>query len=68
MNEQTLAVPDIHCDHCKMSIEDVVGQLDGVDAVTVDIPGRSVHVAFGEPAGLEDVIQAVESIGYIVDR
>ena len=31
MTETTLSVPEIHCDHCKMSIEGAVGALDGVD-------------------------------------
>ena len=30
MTETTLSVPEIHCDHCKMSIEGAVGALDGV--------------------------------------
>ena len=30
MTETKLSVPEIHCDHCKMSIEGAVGALDGV--------------------------------------
>lgn len=68
MNEITrLAVPDIHCQHCKESIEAAVGALDGVSSVEVDVPGRivtAVHDPARTPAGR--IAAEVEDQGYEV--
>ena len=41
MDQVTLNVPDISCDHCKMSIEGAVNQLSGIESAEVDIAGRT---------------------------
>jgi copper chaperone len=66
MTEQTLSVPEIHCNHCKMSIEGAVGALDGVVRAEVDVPSASVAVAFDAPATIESIIAAIEEQGYDV--
>jgi copper chaperone len=67
MTELTLSVPDISCDHCKMSIEGAVNELAGVDSAIVDIEGKSVAVAFNDAAVNRDsIVDAIESQGYEV--
>ena len=66
MTETTLLVPEIHCDHCKSSIEGAVGSLDGVSNAVVDIEATTVVVAFDDPANLEAIIGAIEDQGYEV--
>jgi copper chaperone len=66
MTEKTLNVPEIHCDHCKMSIEGAVSALPGVERATVDIGQATVSVAFDDPATLDEIVGAIESQGYEV--
>ena len=66
MNELTLSVPEIHCDHCKMSIEGAVGALDGVTAAAVDVPAATVTVSFDTPADRDGIVAAIEEQGYDV--
>jgi copper chaperone len=66
MTEQTLSVPEIHCNHCKMSIEGAVGALDGVAAASVDIDARTVSVTYGDPATRDAIVAAIEAQGYDV--
>ena len=69
MTARTISVPGISCDHCKMSIEQAVGELPGVDTVEVDISARTVDLNFDEAAvGLEQIIDAIEEVGYDVPR
>lgn len=69
MTARTLSVPGISCDHCKMSIEQAVGSLPGIDAVAVDIATRTVDLSFDETApGLDQIIEAIEDVGYEVPR
>ena len=66
MTEKTLSVPEIHCDHCKMSIEGAVASVPGVQRATVDIDKATVSVAFDDPATVEAIVGAIEEQGYAV--
>lgn len=63
---EKLSVPEIHCGHCKSSIEGAVGQLDGVEFVEVDIDSTSVDVAYADPASRQSIVEAIEAVGYEV--
>ena len=69
METQTLNVPDISCDHCKVSIEGATGALDGVTESRVDIPAKTVTVMYeAERVGLSDIVSAIEEQGYEVAK
>ena len=67
MQQVTLQAPEIHCDHCKMSIEGAVGSLDGVSSVEVAIADATVDVTFDDQAvDLDAIKHAIEEQGYAV--
>ena len=66
MTDITLNVPDIHCDHCKVSIESAVATVDGVERVEVHIDERTVDVSFDAPADRASISSAIEDVGYVV--
>ncbi len=67
MQTQTLSVPEISCDHCKMSIEGATDGLEGVSESTVDIPGKTVTVTYeAETVGITEIVEAIEEQGYEV--
>lgn len=67
MNNTTLNVPGISCDHCKSSIEGAVGRLTGVGTVSVDIERRTVAVNFDtEEISLAEIVAAIDEVGYEV--
>ncbi len=69
MTTKTLSVPDISCDHCKMSIEGAVAPLDGVRRVEVQVPERTVEVEYdGTDATFAAIVTAIEEQGYEVAR
>jgi copper chaperone len=64
-----ISVPEIHCDHCKMSIEGAVGGLDGVARAEVNIDDRTVDVEFDEDVvAMAAIVAAIEDQGYEVPR
>ena len=67
MRTDTISVPEIHCDHCRTSIEGALTPLDGVQTATVDIPARTVQVTWDEDV-LERraLLDAIEEQGYEV--
>jgi len=66
MTETTLSVPEIHCDHCKSSIEGAVGAVSGVQSAVVDIEAATVTVGFDDPATMDAIVGAIEDQGYEV--
>lgn len=66
MTEKVLSVPEIHCNHCKMSIEGAVAAVPGVKHANVDIDKATVSVAFDDPATMDAIVGAIEEQGYAV--
>ena len=63
----TLNVEGMSCIHCENRIKKVVGALNGVSNVTVDLKGKKVTVEF-EPGQvtLSGIKDAIEEQGYEV--
>jgi copper chaperone len=67
MTTMTISVPEIHCDHCKHSIEGALAPLPGVASARVDVEARTVTVEVDE--SLTDrgrLVAAIEDQGYDV--
>ena len=58
MTTRVLSVPDISCEHCERAIKGALEPLAGVQSVSVDIPARTVRVAYDEGAVTIDAIKA----------
>ena len=59
----TYTVPAIHCEHCAMSIREEVSEVEGVDAVDVDLEAKVVSISGRE---LDDaaIRAAIAEAGY----
>ncbi len=69
MTDQILSVPDISCDHCKMTIEQALAQISGVGAASVDIPAKTVTLSFDETSvSLDKIVHTLAGVGYEVAR
>ena len=59
----TYTVPTIHCEHCEMSIREEVSEVEGVDAVAVDLDAKLVTVT-GDGLDDEALRAAIVEAGY----
>ncbi len=61
--ELTYRVDGLSCEHCRTAVTAEVTQIDGVDAVDVDLDAKLVRV---HGAGLEQaaVVAAIDEAGY----
>ena len=67
MATETISVPEIHCDHCKTSIEGALTSIGGVEGASVDIPARTVTVTYDDASvDRGDLLAAIEEQGYEV--
>jgi copper chaperone len=69
LQDITLSVPDISCEHCVHAINTSLGGLTGVDMVATDIPTKSVHLRFHpEQLTLQEIEVALDDIGYTIAK
>jgi copper chaperone len=67
MTTMTISVPEIHCDHCKHSIEGALAPLPGVASARVDVEARTVAVEVDERVTDRGrLVAAIEDQGYDV--
>jgi copper chaperone len=67
MTTMTISVPEIHCHHCKHSIEGALVPLPGVASARVDVPARTVMVEVDETVtNRARLVAAIEDQGYDV--
>ena len=67
MATETISVPEIHCDHCKSSIEGALGSVGGVEGASVDIAAKTVTVSYDDASvNHGDLVEAIEQQGYEV--
>lgn len=69
VQDVTLSVPDISCEHCVHAINTSLGALTGVETVATDIPTKTVHLRFHpEQVSLQEVETALDDIGYTIAK
>lgn len=67
MVTETIVVPEIHCDHCRASIEGALGPIEGVERAAVDIAARTVTVSYDEASvDRARLVEVIEEQGYEV--
>lgn len=65
MKEDTLSVPAMSCDHCKMTIENAGSARAGIDTITADPQTKQVRVSYDESViSLEDIKAMLAEAGY----
>ncbi|EFX42021.1 copper ion binding protein CopP [Helicobacter suis HS5] len=64
MQEISLKVTGMTCQHCVDKIEKFVGELEGVNKIDVSLEKQQVVVAFENPANLEAIKEAILDAGY----
>ena len=60
----TLLAEDISCNHCAMTIKRELAPVEGVVAVDVDVPAKTVELDYEDDAALERAKATLVEIGY----
>lgn len=67
LQDITLSVPDVSCEHCVKTINGTLGTLPGVETVSTDIPTKSVHLIYNpEQLSMKEIEAALDDAGYTV--
>ncbi|PRS08444.1 copper resistance protein CopZ [Bacillus atrophaeus] len=67
MEQTTIKVEGMSCQHCVKAVESSVGELNGVSAVHVNLEAGGVDVSFhADQVSLKEITDAIEDQGYDV--
>jgi copper chaperone len=64
MESKTFTVPNISCGHCVHTIENELGELEGVKSVKADEKTRNVTIEWNAPANWDKITSALKEINY----
>ena len=64
MDKITLSVPNISCDHCIMTIQRELSNVEGVATVEGNVDKKEITVEWEAPANLEKIKSTLEEINY----
>ena len=66
MSTVTYFIPNISCGHCVHTIQNEVGELEGVVTVVANQEARTATITFGDPATEEKIKGLLAEIEYPV--
>ena len=66
MNTKTINIEGMHCNHCKMMVEKVLGALDGVEKVEVNLEDKTVVIEISKEVDDSKIKEVIEEAGFTV--
>ncbi len=64
MNSKKIRIPAVNCHHCKMTIERELGELEGIESVSVDVDSKTAIISWSAPLTWDEIIKTLSEIGY----
>ena len=66
---RVLRVPDMSCGHCESSVQEALGELDGVERANADHTKGEVELTYdASKVTEEDLREAIDEAGYTLQR
>lgn len=64
MDNRTFIVPNISCNHCTRTIENELGEMEGVIGVKAELETKRVTVEWQSPADWQGVLALLQELNY----
>jgi|TARA_Y100001963_G_C6726082_1_gene421498 copper chaperone CopZ len=59
-------VPEISCDHCKNTIEELLNSQENIDSAVVDVQKKEVFVSSSNQVSIDELKTLLDDHGYTV--
>ena len=66
MNTKTIVIEGMQCNHCKMTVEKVLGGLDGVEKVEVNLSDKTATIEMSKEIADSKLKEVIEEAGFIL--
>lgn len=61
-SKTTLAIEGMNCSHCVSAVKNLIGELDGIEGVEVELSSKEAHVSFNPiKTSSEAIIENINS-------
>ena len=64
MNNKTVNIPGMSCEHCVRTIENELSELNGIHYVKVDLETKSVFIEWDNSLHWDNIIELLHEINY----
>ena len=68
MNTKTIQIEGMQCNHCKMMVEKVLGALDGVEKVEVNLENKTAIITTKQEIADSKIKEVIEEAGFVVEE
>jgi len=65
-NMKTIFIDGMQCNHCKMTVEKVLGNIDGITKVEVNLENKNAIIETEKEISNETIIKVIEEAGFTV--
>ena len=66
MNTKTIVIEGMQCNHCKMTVEKVLGAIDGVEKVEVNLENKTAKIEISKEVEDSKIKEVIEEEGFTV--
>ena len=66
MNKKTIVIEGMQCNHCKMTVEKVLGAIDGVEKVEVNLSEKTAIIEMSKEVDENTIKSVIEEAGFVV--
>ena len=66
MNTKIIEIEGMQCNHCKMSVEKALNELDGITKVEVNIESKKAIIEINKKIENNKIKEAIEKVGFTV--
>ena len=66
MNTKTIKIEGMQCNHCKMTVEKVLGAIDGVEKVEVNLSEKTAIIEMSKEVDENTIKSVIEEAGFVV--
>ena len=63
---KTIFIDGMQCNHCKMTVEKVLGNIDGIIKVEVNLENKNANIETEKEISNETIIKVIEEAGFTV--
>ncbi len=64
MNNRTVNIPGMSCEHCVRTIETELSEMEGVQSAKADLTDKSLSISWDGPLGWDDIVTLLNEINY----
>ena len=66
MNTKTIVIEGMQCNHCKMTVEKVLGALEGIEKVEVNLGDKTAVIEIAKEVADSKIKEVIEEAGFTV--